>query len=158
MNIHCMNIFRFMWYISKSLINHLLLPWILHGALHPPLIERRVIHLNTPSNIFPNPPTKSVQTAIHSCQTKLTPRNHHVSNWGPGVVLRVIDLVWTSNEKNNLNSLVTSPFAKILLSTSPPHTKICPDRMAIPGRIRPMSMDATLFHSCLKVSKHSTVW
>ena len=32
-----------------------------------------------------------------------------------------------------------------------------PDKIAMPGRILPISMLATLLHSSLKVSKHSTV-
>ena len=37
--------------------------------------------------------------------------------------------------------------------------KVCtwPDKIAMPGRILPISMLATLLHSSLKVSKHSTV-
>ena len=33
-----------------------------------------------------------------------------------------------------------------------------PDKIAMPGRILPMSMLATRLHSSLNVSKHSTVW
>ena len=47
-----------------------------------------------------------------------------------------------------LDDKATSPLARILLSTSPPHTKICPERIAMPGRMRPMSMLATRRHSC----------
>ena len=60
--------------------------------------------------------------------------------------------------RNNINSSIkihlaksgnlklTSPFANIWLSTSPPQTNIRPDIIAIPGSIRPISIDATLLN------------
>ena len=44
------------------------------------------------------------------------------------------------------NLKLTSPFANIWLSTSPPQTNIRPDIIAIPGSIRPISIDATLLN------------
>ena len=54
-------------------------------------------------------------------------------------------------------NLHTSPLARILLSTSPPQTKIRPEIMAIPGKIRPISMEATLNKKMLKFV-HKAGW
>ena len=84
--------------------------------------------------IITHPSTKGIKTAVDSGKTKLTARHHHVGNWGPTVILVMMmmmmmmmmmtrTMMMTMNVMSTCGSY-TSPFAKILLSTSPPQTKI----------------------------------
>ena len=81
-------------YVDQTLVGHdaHTESWLLHGALHPPLVEGGVVHLNAAPDVLPHPPTKGVEAAVESDESKLAPGDHHVCYGEPAVVLGVVDL------------------------------------------------------------------